>query len=279
VITGRAADARAASRIWQEHTCSSRTSATDGVLVNGVRVDRLGAPAFLVRLDDLLACGKSHVVHFLSAHPTVEARHDPRYRQILNEGTVNMPDGLPVVWAGRAMGTPLHRLTGTDAMPLVTAWGLERALAHSYYGGAPGTLASLQDRLAQRFPGVTIVGAESPPFRDPTDAEFVADAKRIRTAGTEALWVGLGTPKQDLVAHRLAALDVAPLIFCVGAAFDFIAGNKRRAPAWAQAVGMEWAFRLASEPTRLWKRYLVGNPQFVAGVVADRVKGNGVAGA
>ena len=116
------------------HTCAA---GGHSVLVSGVRFDVLDRAAFLRMLDGLLACGQSHVIHFLAAHPTVEARSDERYRRILNEGTINLPDGLPVVWAGRAMGVTLLRLTGTDAMQLVCRWGLERHLAHAFYGGGP----------------------------------------------------------------------------------------------------------------------------------------------
>ena len=259
----------------REHVCAS---SHEGVFVNGVRIDALGVADFLARLDEFLACGRSHVIHFLAAHPTVEARTDGRYRHVLNQGKVNLPDGLPVVWAGRIMGTHLSRLTGTDGMQLVSRWGLDRALAHFCYGGTTDTLALLQDGLATRFPGIRIVDAVSPPFRELSDDELAEDARRIRDAGTQALWIGLGAPKQDLIAQRLESLEAAPLIFCVGAAFDFVAGNKRRAPAWARAVGLEWLFRLASEPSRLWKRYLSGNPRFVAGGVTDRIRGDAATG-
>jgi N-acetylglucosaminyldiphosphoundecaprenol N-acetyl-beta-D-mannosaminyltransferase len=98
-------------------------------------------------------------------------------------------------------------------------------------------------------------------------------AARMRAAGADAVWVGLGAPKQDLMAARLRDLDAAPTIFCVGAAFDFVAGTVKRAPRWMQRTGLEWLHRLLSEPRRLWRRYVIGNPRFVAGVVWDRLRG------
>jgi N-acetylglucosaminyldiphosphoundecaprenol N-acetyl-beta-D-mannosaminyltransferase len=96
--------------------------------------------------------------------------------------------------------------------------------------------------------------------------------ENIRASGATVLWIGLGAPKQDVLAHRLRALNAAPAIVCVGAAFDFVAGAKPRAPAFVRALGLEWLFRLMLEPRRLWRRYLFGNTQFVAGVLTDEAR-------
>jgi N-acetylglucosaminyldiphosphoundecaprenol N-acetyl-beta-D-mannosaminyltransferase len=209
-------------------------------------------------------------VHFCAAHPTVEARSDGGYREILNRGALNVPDGMPVAWAARMFGSSTERLAGTDAMGLTIGWGLDRGLGHYLYGSTPETLRRLRAQLEARYPGIRIVGAESPPFRSLSEGEVEDAAGRIREAGADALWVGLGAPKQDLMAFRLRTKGAAPVILCVGAAFDFVAGPKDRAPVWMQRSGLEWAHRLGSEPGRLWKRYLVGNTRFVAGVARDR---------
>lgn len=241
-------------------------------LVNGVRIDAITPEEFVSSLRTFLSCGYSHVVHFCSAHPTVEARANPDYRRLLNTGALNVSDGVPVAVAARMMGLRTVRLAGTDGFHLAAGHGMPLGLRHYLFGSTPATLDAMQRRLEERYPGILIVGAESPPFRELSDDEVLASARRMQDAGAQAVWVGLGAPKQDVMAHRLRQVRAAPIILCVGAAFDFIAGTTGRAPAWMQRMGLEWLHRLASEPRRLWRRYLVGNPRFVAGVVRDLVR-------
>jgi N-acetylglucosaminyldiphosphoundecaprenol N-acetyl-beta-D-mannosaminyltransferase len=257
-------------------TCVARRS---GPMVNTVRIDPLTPGDLLRELDGFLLSGKPHVVHFLAADPTVRARRDPGYRRILNGGDLNVPDGMGIVWAVRLWGVEAVRLPGTEGMHLVAGWGLERGLPHYLFGGSRETLAACRRALETSHPGIRIAGAESPPFREPTETELKGAADRIRLSGARVVWVGLGTPKQDVVAERLRAHEAAPVIACVGAAFDFVAGTKRRAPHWMRRSGLEWVHRLASEPTRLWRRYLIGNPVFAAGVLTDRILGRRPSGA
>ncbi len=251
-----------------ERRCRERTGWTR---VNGVRIDTVTPAEFIDSISTFLSCGHSHVVHFCAAHPTVEARRDATYRDLLNRGSLNVPDGLPVAWAARMFGSSTERLAGTEGMHLAARWGVERGLRHYLYGGTPATLERLQRRLEEQYPGILIVGAESPPFRPLSDEEVADSARRMQEAGAQALWVGLGAPKQDLMAHRLRIMHAAPITMCVGAAFDFVAGTSKRAPLWMRRSGLEWLHRLASEPRRLWRRYLIGNAEFVAGVVRDRL--------
>jgi N-acetylglucosaminyldiphosphoundecaprenol N-acetyl-beta-D-mannosaminyltransferase len=251
------------------HACARSSSRT---YVNGVRIDPVTPAEFLSTVRSFLACGESHLLHFCAAHPTVEARQDAAYRDLLNRGDLNLADGMPVAWAARTRGAPTLRLPGTDAMNLVTSWGVERGMRHYLYGATDDTLALLRRNMEEANPGVRIVGAESPPFRPISDAELDATAARIAASNADAVWIGLGAPKQDVIGDRLRERGAAPTLFAVGAAFDFIAGTKRRAPGWMSRIGLEWLFRLASEPGRLWKRYLVGNTRFVVGVASDRVR-------
>ncbi|MDP9295981.1 MAG: WecB/TagA/CpsF family glycosyltransferase [Actinomycetota bacterium] len=241
--------------------------------MNGVRIDPVSPAEYLATVGSFLECGRAHVAHFCSAHPTIEARSDPAYRDLLNRGDLNLPDGAAVAWASRLNGTPATRLSGTEGLRLVVDWGIPRGLRHYLYGGSPETLEMMQQRLRENEAGIEIVGAESPPFRPLSDDEVAESVSRMRAAGAQAVWVGLGVPKQDFMAARLRELDAAPAIFCVGAAFDFVAGVVPRAPLWMQRSGLEWLYRLLSEPWRLWRRYLIGNPRFVAGVVSDRLRG------
>lgn len=252
------------------HTCRRRVS---GPRVNGVRVDPLSRVNLADAIASFLECGRSHVVHFLPADPTIHAQDDALYREVLNGGDLNVPDGMSVVWALRLQGARSDRLAGADALLLLAGWGVERGARHFLYGGRPEVVARLHDRLQEAFPGIRVAGVESPPFRPLADADLRQAAARIGEAGTELLWVGLGTPKQDLVAERLRALNAAPVVLCVGAAFDFVSGAVARAPAWMQRAGLEWLYRLRAEPTRLWRRYLVGNPRFVWGVTRDVLSG------
>jgi len=133
---------------------------------------------------------------------------------------------------------------------------------HYLFGSTPDVLAALQTAIARRWPGADIVGSESPPFRDLSHDQLRASVDRALAAGATVVWVGMGTPKQDLLIHRMAAMGDATFV-AIGAAFDFIAETKTQAPRWMMKLGLEWLFRLVTEPRRLWKRYLVYNAKFL----------------
>jgi len=251
------------------HTC---IRPSDGPCVGGVRIDVLTWPSFLERLESFLACGRGHVLHYLAADPTVVARSRPAYRDLLNRGDLNLADGMPVAWATKLFGAPTERISGIDCMWRVAEWGLGRGLAHFYYGGTEEVAASTPRAIAERFPAVKVAGSTSPPFLSLSqwrNADLGDVSAAVRASGAQALWVGLGAPKQDVVGDRLASLDAAPLVFCVGGAFEVVGGARPATPDWMRRSGLEWAHRLVSEPGRLWRRYLVGNPKFVAGVALD----------
>jgi N-acetylglucosaminyldiphosphoundecaprenol N-acetyl-beta-D-mannosaminyltransferase len=241
-------------------------------LVNGVRLDPLPPDELPEVIDRFIACGRSHVVHFVPAHPTVLARRDPEYRSLLNKGDLNVVDGASVALALRLFGCRAHRITGSTALQVLVDAGIERGTKHYLFGGSDQVVRRLRIRLEEDHPGAEIVGADSPPFRELDWEDLEAARDRMRAAGAELVWVGLGSPKQDRVAEQLRGLDVAPVLLCVGAAFDFVSGAKRRAPRWMRALGIEWVFRLAQEPRRLWRRYLIGNTQFLAAVLSDRLR-------
>ncbi len=237
--------------------------------MNRVRLDPVSPDELAQRVAGFVECGHSHIVRFCAAHPTVLARHDEAYRELLNRGDLTVPDGQPVAWALRLFGCPAERLAGSDAMAFLCEWGVAIGLRHYLYGGTPEVAGQLGETLARRYPGIQVVGVESPPFRELTDAEWHATAERIRAARADCVWIGLGAPKQDWAAERLASADARAVLLCVGAAFDFVAGAKQRAPRWMQNSGLEWLHRLLREPRRLGGRYLRGNASFVIGVVRD----------
>ena len=212
---------------------------------------------------DAAASGDRLRAHFCTTHTLVEASDNPRLREALNhEDAINAPDGMPLVWVGRAMRQPVGRVCGPDLMPLLIDRARERGARHFFYGGASGVAETLAARLTERFPGLIVAGTHSPPFRPLTAEEDAAEVDLINAARPDFVWVGLGSPKQDLwIADHRSRLD-ASVLFAVGAAFDFHSGGLRRAPVWMQRTGTEWLFRLLAEPQRLAKRYTVTNVRF-----------------
>jgi N-acetylglucosaminyldiphosphoundecaprenol N-acetyl-beta-D-mannosaminyltransferase len=195
------------------------------------------------------------------------AREDEEARAALLGATLAVPDGQPLVWALRALG---HRGATRVYGPDLMAGFLERARrsgAASYlYGGrTPEALALLEHRLTARYPGVRIVGGFSPPFRPLTPEEERRISAEIDASGAAVVWVGTGQPKQEKWMARMRERLQAPLLVGVGAAFDFHAGLVPQAPPWMQRNGLEWSYRLAREPRRLWRRYARYNPRFIAG--------------
>lgn len=209
-------------------------------------------------------------VHFANAYSVAIADGDDDYAHVFaNDHAITFSDGVPVTWVGRRAFPELEqqwqRVYGPDVMTGVLDRCEREQLPISHYllGSSPETLTQLQTEIAHRWPGVRIAGAESPPFRPLTAAEVTAQRDRITNSGARMVWVGLGTPKQDFAARELAK-DTQTIVLAVGAAFDFLAGTKSQAPSWMQRNGLEWLYRLATEPRRLFRRYLWGNPRFLA---------------
>lgn len=228
--------------------------------------------AALETLADAPAAGARLHVHFCTVHSIVEAHDDPGLRAVFAApDALSFPDGVPLVWVGRAQGVPVERVCGPDMMPALIDRSAAHGGRHFFYGGAPGVAERLAANLTERSPGLEVVGTYSPPFRALTADEEVAERAMINAARPDFVWVGLGAPKQDLwVARQRAHLDAAVLL-AVGAAFDFHSGGLRRAPAWMQARGLEWAYRLYAEPRRLARRYLVTNSRFAWLLIRDRL--------
>jgi N-acetylglucosaminyldiphosphoundecaprenol N-acetyl-beta-D-mannosaminyltransferase len=178
---------------------------------------------------------------------------------------------MPLVWALRGMfNSNQQRVYGPDIMR--QAFGRGVGLKHYLYGSSENTLLLLQERLGRMFPSAEVVGAKSPPFRQLDDAEIGTDAAEILSSGATVVWVGLGMPKQELWMHRVVTKLPGVTVIGVGAAFDFIAGTVPEAPQWMQKSGLEWLYRLAKEPRRLWRRYLWNNPWFLVLVTSQVIR-------
>jgi N-acetylglucosaminyldiphosphoundecaprenol N-acetyl-beta-D-mannosaminyltransferase len=175
---------------------------------------------------------------------------------------------MPLVWLSRLQGFHhVERVYGPDLMLALCERLAAKGYRHFFYGGAEGVPEQLASVLQKRFPGLQVAGTFSPPFRSLTADEDDRIVQMINAAAPDIVWVGLSTPKQErwMAGHRERL--TAPVLIGVGAAFDFLTGRKPQAPRWMQRAGLEWLFRLLTEPRRLWRRYLINNPLFVALVV------------
>ena len=203
-----------------------------------------------------------------NVHAVMASGEDPQLRTALMESAVNVPDGQPLVWAINALGHSLNgRVYGPELMWRACAHAANTGQRFYLYGGRnQGALVQLALNLRQNHPGVKIVGGYSPPHRPLTSEEREAVVEEINRSRADVVWVGIGVPKQEKWMMEMRPLLDAPLLVGVGAAFDFHAGLVPQAPAWMQRAGLEWAYRLAHEPRRLWRRYLRYNPRFVGAV-------------
>jgi len=217
--------------------------------------------------------GEARHVCVANVHMVMEAWDDPGFRAIVNAADLVTPDGMPLVWVLRRKGHALKdRVYGPTLTRWVVAEAANRGIPVGFLGGAPEVLEALVRNLRVEFPELSVAFQHSPPFRPLTADEDRALVQEVNVSGARILFVGLGCPKQErwMAAHAAGTEHpVQAVMLGVGAAFDFHAGMLRQAPAWMQARGLEWLFRLAVEPRRLWKRYLKHNPRFAVLAVRE----------
>jgi N-acetylglucosaminyldiphosphoundecaprenol N-acetyl-beta-D-mannosaminyltransferase len=222
-------------------------------------------------MDATVAADARAYVTAAAVNLVMSAREDPATRAAVLGATLAVPDGQPLVWALRALGhARATRVYGPDLMVHSCARAARAGTPIYLYGGrTPAALELLEARLRARFPGLRIAGGYSPPFRALDEDEQARALAAIDASGARVVWVGTGQPKQELWMHRARPRLRAPLLVGVGAAFDFHAGLVPQAPPWMGRSGLEWTYRLAREPRRLWRRYARYNPRFVAGFAAQ----------
>ena len=232
--------------------------------------DVVGTGISLVTFEELMTsfdsrpADRATVVTITNVHAVMTARRDPELRRSLDGADISTPDGMPIAWALRSMGNPdQERVSGAKVTTTALATGLDRGWRHYFYGSTVETLDNLRAALKEQYEGIEIAGTHSPPFRDLDAAEEDAVAAEIMETKPDFVWVGLGMPKQEKWMLRNKHRYPGVALVGIGAAFDFIAGTKPEAPAWMQKAGLEWAFRLASEPRRLWRRYIFNNPAYL----------------
>jgi len=232
--------------------------------VLGIGVSGINMAIAVDVIEGWISRRESNYITVADVNSIMVGQRDPGFLRIHNQAGMVTPDGMPLVWLGRLGGhSNMTRVCGSDLMLEVFKTSVTKGYRHYFYGGNEGVPELLKIRLEERFPGIKVVGTYSPPFRTLTDEEDKNIIKTINKAKPDIVWVGIGAPKQERwMAKHVGRLEV-PVLIGVGAAFDFNAGLKKRAPLWMQKKGLEWLFRLLTEPRRLWRRYLRNNPLFV----------------
>ncbi|RPJ29523.1 MAG: glycosyltransferase [Chloroflexi bacterium] len=213
--------------------------------------------------------GESRYICAANVHTIMDAYDSPEFMRVISQADLVVPDGMPLVWIMRAKGQRRQtRVYGPTLMLHVLEAAARENLSVGFYGSKPEVLNALIKRMQARYEGLRVVFSCSPPFREMSRTEDLTIIEQINQSGARILFVGLGCPKQEIwmADHRS---KVKAVMIGVGAAFDFHAGIKPQAPMWMQKIGLEWLFRLFTEPRRLWKRYLYHNPRFVFLAVAD----------
>jgi N-acetylglucosaminyldiphosphoundecaprenol N-acetyl-beta-D-mannosaminyltransferase len=246
---------------------SLRSSSVFHVL--GVQVHAVQIPDVIARIEDWInRREQGHSIAVSGMHGVMEAQRSETFRRILNRASLVVADGMPLVWLGRWNGMRMaRRVYGPELMETFCRVTGDR-YRHFLYGGAAGVAEHLADTLTRRF-GIQVVGTYCPPFRRLSDEEERDVLTRVLDAAPDVLWVGLSTPKQEIWMDEHRERLGVPVMVGVGAAFDFLSGRTRQAPAWMREHGLEWLFRLGTEPRRLWRRYLIYGPQFLWAVALE----------
>ena len=234
------------------------------VCILNTPVDVLDMSGVMARLEEFIREQSFHQVATANADFVINAESDAELRHILRVADLVMPDGMPLVWASRALGMALpERVTGADIVPALAALSAEKGYRVYMLGAKPEVAQQAKENLLRAHPGLQIVGCVSPaaqPLESMDDGPLLHD---INAARPDILLVAFGNPKQEKWIYRnRAALRHVPICIGVGGTFDFIAGQTIRAPQWMQKTGLEWVFRLSQEPKRLWKRYTRDVGQF-----------------
>jgi N-acetylglucosaminyldiphosphoundecaprenol N-acetyl-beta-D-mannosaminyltransferase len=242
--------------------------------VLGIRVSAIQIPQVVTLMEQWIRRGEcGHYIAVTGMHGISEAHSNAEFGRILNDASLVVPDGMPLVWLGRLRGYGLkRRVYGPELMMEFCKATAHNGYRHFLYGGADGVPEQLAAALRSHCPDINIVGTYSPPFRPLNGDEEQRVLGLISSANADVVWVGLSTPKQERWMAEFRNRLRVPVMVGVGAAFDFHTGRQRQAPAWMRENGLEWLFRLGTEPRRLWRRYLVNGSAFVFNVCMELLK-------
>lgn len=236
----------------------------------GVKLNVTSMKHTLSTIERWIEKKEPHYVCVTSAHGIIESQRNKEFRDIINSAGLVTPDGMPLVWLSRFKGyKSVDRVYGPDLMLKLSELAERRGYSNFFYGARNGIPEKLSIALRKKFPHLKIAGTYSPPFRPLTSKEDREVIDMINDASPDIVWVGISTPKQEKwMAEHLGRTKTTVMIG-VGAAFDFLSGAKRQAPKWMQRSGLEWLFRLITEPRRLWRRYLIGNTMFIWSILKE----------
>ncbi|HUT59460.1 MAG TPA: WecB/TagA/CpsF family glycosyltransferase [Phycisphaerae bacterium] len=238
----------------------------------GVAFDLIGCDAAMRTIDGWRRAGRREYVVVANPHSVLLCRRDPQMNDAVAQAGLTLPDGVGIVLAAGLLGYPHNgRVTGPELMLRLCDWGRGHGYRHFFYGGTAGVADRLAGRLSRMYPGLQVAGTFCPPFRPLDDQEDAEIVRQINDTRPDVVWVGLGAPKQEKWMHRHRSRIEAAAMIGVGAAFDFHSRSAAWAPAWMRRGGMEWAYRLARDPGRMWRRNL-DSPLFLLRVGAQRLR-------
>ena len=245
----------------------------DTIEILGVRVNLEDYDSAIEKVEEHINSGyPTGYVTLMSVNNLVKAQKNQFFKEISNKTYLSLPDGIPLVWIARSRGVKRIKtnIRGTDFMYRFFERAVQKKYKHFFYGGKEGIADQLKRVFENKFPGVKIVGAYCPPLRQLTEAEDGKIREMINSSGADIVWVGLSTPKQEYWMNEHKDKLNVSLMIGVGAAFDFHTGNAKEAPRWMQSNGLEWIFRLLTEPHRLWRRYLIGNSLLIYWLIKEK---------
>ncbi len=232
------------------------TLASNRENILGTHVNTLNMEMALAQLDHWVQERSCQYVCCTPAHSIMDGYNQPELRRIFNSSGMTVPDGMAVVWLLKLKGhRHVGRVYGPDLLMAACMVGCKKGYRHYFYGGNAGVTEKLAQRLSTQYPGLQIAGIHTPPFRQLTGEEDAEVVMQLNDSGADIVWVGLGSPKQEVWIKEHRNRIKAPVMIGIGAAFDFLSGNKPQAPIWMQRNGLEWLFRFGNEPKRLWPRY------------------------
>lgn len=223
--------------------------------VLNVHFDLVDYRTVIENIDQWRRSGQRRFVTLIPPHSVMMCHRDSELREAVGQAGMTLPDGAGVILAANLLKYPDRgRVTGPMLMLKLCEWGTADGYRHFFYGGSPGVADMLAKRLTEKFAGLKVTGAYSPPFRTLTAQEDAKIVQYINSTRPDVVWVGLGSPKQEKwMAGHVGKIDAAALIG-VGAAFDFHSGRVKWAPPWVRKAGLEWAFRLVVDPKHMWRR-------------------------
>ncbi len=241
----------------------NQNTSTNYKYILGQKVDYATFEKAIDNIIQLTNKQRSSYICASNVHMVMESFDSNNYQKIINNADIVVPDGKALVWAQKILGNKnAEQVRGEDVTRALCEMASEKGFPVGFYGSTPSLLEKIVDILTNNYSNLNIAYSFSPPFRKLSNSEDKKIVDEINASDVKILFVGLGCPKQEIwMAGHKDALNCTML--GVGAAFDFISGNKKNAPRWMVSMGLEWLFRLFSEPKRLWKRYLKHNPRFV----------------